>query len=289
MSPEKLQDPENEFEYREADEAGQRKPDVVVSEGDFLLIDGRSLTSKDDPELLRYALSDFEYIRSALKAGMENNRRQHPDLVISTPPLFAVKLASAAGRRPFKVVEEEAYWSNDTGGSYRHISDIKPKYHAFWIAVEQSGLVPEVRHLTTRGSSDVWLYARLPEMDLSQKSFNPERQVYDYEAVFAGMNVGTAQLRLAPSKSDEMPEGFESHVYYDVEEKYRGKGYGTMILDGLIKIAQGRGLNELVATVDADNIASIKIIEKNGGQLIAKGLTVSSREVIKYLIKPQAP
>lgn len=121
---------------------------------------------------------------------------------------------------------------------------------------------------------------------LRQKSFNPERQVYEYDILNPdGEKVGMAQLRLIPSKSAEMPKGFESHVYYEVDPKHRNKGYATEALKDLIREAKNYKLKELIATVDAGNPASIKVIEKCGGELLASGLTLSRKPVHKYLIK----
>ena len=258
--------------------------EVSISDGETLVVGGRALTSQDSPELLRQALTNYEYIKSTLCQQMEANRQAHPDRVVSLPALGVTRLATAAGNRPFKVIEEPAYWSNKTGGVYRQMEDIKPKYHEFWRAVAQSGLVPEVVHKKTWEQSDVWLYARLPDLVLAPKRFDPDRQVYDYEAVAAGMNVGVAQLRLVPSKGDDMPEGFEGHVYYEMEDHYRGQGYASRTLAELIKAAFGHQVDNLVATANADNLASIRVIEKNGGQLVAKGTTAAGTEVLKFVI-----
>jgi predicted acetyltransferase len=261
--------------------------DTTISDKNSLLVDGKMLTSEDDPALLGQALENTERIRSVLYQHMEAMRQANPDYVISLPALQVALLASGAGPGGFKVLDKDRYRVSTSGGVFRDIEDIKPKYHPFWLAVQQSGMLPEVRHLTMQNSSDVWLYAQLPDLNLAEKRFNPERQVYDYEAVAAGINVGTAQLRLIPSKSDVMPEGFESHVYYEVVEKYRAKGYGRQILEELARIAAGHNLTELIATVNADNIASRSVIENNGGQLVGQGKTASGTEVLKFSIPVQ--
>jgi predicted acetyltransferase len=118
-----------------------------------------------------------------------------------------------------------------------------------------------------------------------QKSFNSERQLYDYDILDeSGTVVGTAQLRLVPSKSPQMPPGFESHVYYEVKPQYRNHGYATAALKHIKKEAKKHGLTQLSLTADEDNIASRKVIEKDGGQQIDIGKTSSEEVVIKYLI-----
>jgi hypothetical protein len=41
-----------------------------------------------------------------------------------------------------------------------------------------------------------------------------------YQIAVDGVVVGTIQLRHKPGKSEIMPEGFESHVYYNIERQY---------------------------------------------------------------------
>jgi predicted acetyltransferase len=120
---------------------------------------------------------------------------------------------------------------------------------------------------------------------LQQKLFNSERKFYEYHILDSSKNkVGMAQLRLTPSKSSEMPEGFESHVYYEVDPEHRGKGYATEALKELLKEAEQHGISPVVATVNSDNLASIKVIEKCGGKLEVRGVTSNKQPVLKYRI-----
>ncbi|MGH7157231.1 MAG: GNAT family N-acetyltransferase [Candidatus Saccharimonadales bacterium] len=122
---------------------------------------------------------------------------------------------------------------------------------------------------------------------LRQKSFNPERQVYEYDILDSeGKRVGMAQLRLIPSKSAEMPEGFKSHVYYEVDTEYRGIGYATDALKKLLRKAKNYNVNPVVATVNASNTASIKVIENCGGQLVANSQTSTGSPILKYHLTP---
>jgi predicted acetyltransferase len=121
---------------------------------------------------------------------------------------------------------------------------------------------------------------------IKQKSFIPERKLYEYDVENeAGDIVGFAQLRLNASKAADMPEGFESNVYYEITEKYRNKGYATKTLMQILTKAHNHGLDELIATVNDDNIASIKVIEKCGGQLEGKDQTLKGNSVLKYKLK----
>lgn len=82
-----------------------------------------------------------------------------------------------------------------------------------------------------------------------------------------------------------MPDGFESHIYYEVDTEHRGRGIATAALK-LLKIeARNHGIVELVLTADKDNIASNKVITKCGGDLVATGKTRDGVEVLKYTLK----
>ena len=57
------------------------------------------------------------------------------------------------------------------------------------------------------------------------------------------------------------------HIGYYICEAKRGKGYGKKILELALSEAKRLGLDKVLLTCDETNIASRKIIEKNGGIL----------------------
>jgi predicted acetyltransferase len=57
------------------------------------------------------------------------------------------------------------------------------------------------------------------------------------------------------------------HIGYSIRPSERGKGYGTLILRELLKVAQSKGINEVLLTCTPDNTLSRKVIEANGGVL----------------------
>jgi predicted acetyltransferase len=56
------------------------------------------------------------------------------------------------------------------------------------------------------------------------------------------------------------------HIGYDIRPSKRRHGYGTAILQLGLDKARGRGLHRVLLTCDETNVASRKIIERNGGQ-----------------------
>jgi predicted acetyltransferase len=56
------------------------------------------------------------------------------------------------------------------------------------------------------------------------------------------------------------------HVGYDIRPSERRKGYGTLLLRLTLDEARRLGLGEVLITADEANVASWKVIERNGGQ-----------------------
>lgn len=78
----------------------------------------------------------------------------------------------------------------------------------------------------------------------------------------AGNLLGEIRLRhtLTPLLARE-----GGHIGYDIRPSMRRHGYGTAQLALLLPIARERGLDHVLVTCKCDNIASARIIEKNGG------------------------
>lgn len=57
------------------------------------------------------------------------------------------------------------------------------------------------------------------------------------------------------------------HIGYSVRPDQRKKGYATQMLAQALTICKERGMKRCLLTCDRDNIASVKVIERNGGVL----------------------
>lgn len=60
---------------------------------------------------------------------------------------------------------------------------------------------------------------------------------------------------------------YNGHIGYQIHPDYRHQGYGHMMLSLGLKEAVNLGLDQVLITVNEDNVYSIKIIEKHGGIL----------------------
>ncbi len=61
---------------------------------------------------------------------------------------------------------------------------------------------------------------------------------------------------------------FNGNIGYEIDEKYRGNGYGYIAAEMVIEIAKEYGMKEIYLTCKKDNVASSKTIEKLGAQLL---------------------
>jgi predicted acetyltransferase len=79
-----------------------------------------------------------------------------------------------------------------------------------------------------------------------------------------GRIVGTSRLRhwLVPHLERE-----GGHIGYDVRPSERERGYGTCLLALTLQKAASMGLSHVLVTCDEDNVASIRVIERNGESL----------------------
>lgn len=73
---------------------------------------------------------------------------------------------------------------------------------------------------------------------------------------------------------------FGGHIGYDTRPSFRGRGVATAMLKNALPVAKSLGLTKTLLTCDDTNIASIRVIEKNGGALEKKE-TISPHNVLK--------
>ena len=79
---------------------------------------------------------------------------------------------------------------------------------------------------------------------------------------------GAINLRFAPG-GDALPDYVSGHIGYAVVPWKRRRGYATRALALMLPVAREVGLGRVDITCDDDNTASRRVIEKNGGTLVA--------------------
>lgn len=61
---------------------------------------------------------------------------------------------------------------------------------------------------------------------------------------------------------------YGGHIGYYIKKEYWGMGYGTLLLKLLLEKVTDLGIKKALLTCDIENIASARVIEKNGGKKI---------------------
>lgn len=84
------------------------------------------------------------------------------------------------------------------------------------------------------------------------------------------MIVGVSRLRHVLNAKLEDVGG---HIGYDVRPSERRKGYGTRLLALTLERTRALGLSRVLLTCDTENVASARIIEKNGGVLASQSVS----------------
>ncbi|MBN1247935.1 MAG: GNAT family N-acetyltransferase [Anaerolineae bacterium] len=75
------------------------------------------------------------------------------------------------------------------------------------------------------------------------------------------------------------------HIGYTITPSLRGQGYGTQQLRLGLERAREFGLDRVLITCDTDNIASARVIQKNGGAFIDEVISDrSGKPVSRYWI-----
>jgi predicted acetyltransferase len=80
-----------------------------------------------------------------------------------------------------------------------------------------------------------------------------------------GSFCGTISLRWQKG-TDALPPHVLGHIGYAVVPWKRGNGYASEALRVMLDRARGVGLGRVEITTDPDNLASRRVIEKNGGR-----------------------
>jgi predicted acetyltransferase len=93
----------------------------------------------------------------------------------------------------------------------------------------------------------------------------------DYDFVDdSGQVIGFTQLRHRPSCNADLPPESANSIYYEIAERYRGRGLGKTLLRLVLIEARRIGLDAVRLTVKDDNPTSRHIVEGAGGQLVGE-------------------
>ena len=104
---------------------------------------------------------------------------------------------------------------------------------------------------------------RLPDGSMANRIPGFRKWVWD------GEFCGAVNFRWVPG-SNELPAHVLGHVGYTIVEWRRGEGIATWALGELLHDIRAEGLTRIELTTDIDNVASQRVIERNGGSLVGE-------------------
>jgi predicted acetyltransferase len=98
----------------------------------------------------------------------------------------------------------------------------------------------------------------------------------------AGDAIGMVRVRHCLNESLKERGG---HIGYYIRKNKRNKGYGREVLRLALAELRKIGETRALLTVDMDNIASIKVIEGNGGKLESEGQSADGKKFGRFWIE----
>jgi predicted acetyltransferase len=110
--------------------------------------------------------------------------------------------------------------------------------------------------------------AKGPPVTLPDGSTVPRLPGYS-RWMWDGEFCGAINFRWQPGTS-ELPPYCLGHIGYSVVPWKRRRGYATRALRLLLSQVSEEGLSYVELTTEADNVASLRVIEANGGELIER-------------------
>ncbi len=132
-------------------------------------------------------------------------------------------------------------------------------------------------------------HLRHPESDLLHPEDAPEHVFW---LVREGREIiGTTRIR--PDLPDHRQRRI-GHVGFDIRPSERGKGYGTRLVALVLERAKAMGLERVCIVCARRNAASARVIQNNGGRLVAEfvpegSTTVCQQYCIDIHPRPEAP
>jgi len=144
----------------------------------------------------------------------------------------------------------------------------------------------ETRYRNILQMNDEAFFAYLRDLESDAKEEDPPSNIVPqttYWLLRGGETlIGSCRLRLRLTQPLEHESG---HIDYHIRPAEREKGYATQLLELCLERAREKELKHVILICDADNQASRKAIEKNGGILIENTTSrKSGKPILRYRI-----
>ncbi len=126
---------------------------------------------------------------------------------------------------------------------------------------KDGGSVPFVMHFNKDSFEEI-VKAAINNENGTDITPNMERSTTWWLMNDEGHMLGIINIR---HRLNEYLENFGGHIGYGIRPTERNKGYATKMLSLALKNAMELGIDQVLITCGEDNIASAKVILKNGG------------------------
>lgn len=103
-------------------------------------------------------------------------------------------------------------------------------------------------------------------LDLRSGKLRGTRRSPDYVLWLVDGKVFVGQVSVRPELTTDFLITYGGHIGYSIRPSLRQRGYGRQILALALPVARSLGLLRVLVTCNADNHASRRIIERNGGR-----------------------
>lgn len=162
-------------------------------------------------------------------------------------------------------------------------ADLEETYREFLADYEttQDELVPWVLSLNSNPFEDLvdQLHGFSEGVGV-QDGFVPHTTFWLVDSDQKLLGVSNLRHRLTTSLKSE-----GGHIGYGVRPAERGKGVATRLLELTLVEAKKRGIEQVLVTCDKSNLASARVIEKNGGCFDSEFQTESGKIVNRYWVE----
>ena len=139
---------------------------------------------------------------------------------------------------------------------------------SWWMERDALAISQDFADFVAKENSKMTLWSKAPPVHESV-----------YWAILGGEFVGVISIRHELNEDLRIMGG---HIGYDTRPSFRGRGVASEMLRQALPIARSLGIKEALLTCSDTNAPSIRVIEKNGGQLRERKLQYSGGHMKRY-------
>lgn len=154
-------------------------------------------------------------------------------------------------------------------------------------AVRTSYLVGEQADMVVRGSDAAWLEAASRDFDTYVADRTGVVERWGVPSTLYWFTAGEFYLGSLVIRHELLTDGLGGHIGYHVVTPWQRQGHATTMLTQALDICADAGLDRVLLTVDPANVASTRVVEKNGGVRDGDGLNAEGE--VRWWVRTPVP